>query len=486
VAFEKVRASQVISFAPGAPSYTQTVLAAGIAATGAATGLHGSGALPYVIIPPYQNTAGAFPPQPGDVFQLWSGGVLKEPTLFQVASVLPESTYGAWKTFFFPLPAATPVGHVDQVISLRVPKSPRWFGTIGHVTGLKYSFTCPGGPAAATWTLQVPPYYRTDAMNPGRVVQIMRGGSCVWDGILDEPQPAADGWAISAHGAGTFGTDFGAFYTAWGIDDPVNHAISRGLRWINPGIGSPSGAYLAQVQDSGSETITDHLNLICNGGSLLWDVQPGQGSSLPAGPWQLRVFPYPTDAAGNPNGAPTRLLVSTTPVARTIAADINTIMLRYQATADIPATNKKPAVAATFAVTTASNGASVRAHGNMEYFVDITSAGVVSGTQAQAIGNNILSRYVRANFAGPFTVAPGQYLNPGGVPVDLGCERAGEVAQLIVTDGSYGGEVGPAPLTFLVGTYEYDNDTNTATVTPFAGVRRDMASLVTALYPSKF
>ncbi len=427
---------------------------------------------------------------------------LKESSVFEIVAVTPNLANNAWTVFFQPMPSVIPITG-DHVISLPRPSSPRWLGSLGHVTGLKYAYTCPGGPSALSCTLQVPPDFRTDALDPGRVVQVFRGGGCVWDGILDEPQPAAAGWTITAHGAGAFGTDFAAVWNqtvsandpAWNADDAINQAIVRGLRWVNPGIGTgPAGnpVYLAQQVDSGSQTVTDHLNLLTTGGSLLWDVQEGQGSALPSGPWQLRVFPYPTDISGNPNGAPTRLLIATTPVARTIAADINTLVLRYQATPDIPAITDDngvvvtPAVAATFTVLVMQNAASVRRHGQMEYFLDLTSGGIFSAAQAQVIGNNVLSRYVRANFAGPFTVGPGQYLNPGGMPVDLGCEHAGEVAQLVVTDGSYGGEVGPAPITFIVGTYEFDNDTSTATVTPFAGVRRDIGSLITALSSPKW
>ena len=548
--FEKVNASQVVTFAPAGPPYTSAILTAGVSQAGTAVS-----SSPWVVIPPLLSDPTGYPPQTGDVFQLWnSAGVLKEPTLFQVAWVAPDAYWNAWSVYFNPLPAVIPVAG-DQVISLSRPTDARWLGAIGHVTGLTYSYVCPGGPDAMTCTLQIPPTYRTDAMNPGRVVQIMRGGGCVWDGILDEAVPSADGWTVTAHGAGNAGTDFADIYTTrtdasgtvttinsmtvgdknavatdknlsisgTGIpagatityvtpgvgyaisiaatasgspvlsigdwtnpDDHVNEAIARGLRWKNPGIGTPAGAYLDDPQDSGSETITDFLNLICTGGSLLWDVQEGQSSGLPAGPPQLHVYQYPTDASGNPNGPPTRLLVCTTPVARTIAADINTLVLYYQNTPDIPATAVTPAISGTFITVTVQNTESARQHGVMEYFLDLSSAGVMSLAQVQQVGNNILSRYVRANVVGPFTVGPGQYLNPGGVAVDLGCEHAGEVAQLLVTDGSYGGEVSAVPITFLIGEYAYDNDTDTATVTPFAAVGYDMASLIAALYPNKF
>ncbi len=354
------------------------------------------------------------------------------------------------------------------------------------MTGLAREYTCPGGPSALTLLLRLPPDYRTDALNPGRVVQVWRGASCVWEGKLNEPAPGPDGWTITAHGAGTYGTDFSAIYTTWNADDPVNQAITRGLRWVNPGIGALPGIWLAQQQDSGSETVTGHLTLLITGGGMLWQVTRGNASTIPADPWVLKVFPFKSDANGNPLTAPDRLLICSTPVPRTVTADINVLQVHYQVTADISPTSTAKAVVATFATTTVSNQASVRKHGPMEFFLDITSAGVMTAAAAQVVGQNILSRFVRASFAGPFTAGPGQVRNTAGTPVDMGCDEAGLVYQVMVTDAPYGGEVAAAPLVFMSGGYSYDEDTGTATITPYQSVRGDLSSLIAALYPAGF
>ena len=242
--------------------------------------------------------------------------------------------------------------------------SPRWLGEIGYVTGLVYSFACPGGPDQLTCNLEVDARYRTDALDPGRIVQVYRGASLVWDGKLDEAQPSAAGWHVTAHGAGNFGTDFTATYSGtWptGLpDSAVNDAITRGLRWNNPGIGSPSGLFLGTPVDSGAQTVTDLLNLCTSQGGLTWYVNCRPVRNI------LSVFPLPT--------AVNRLLVSGTPVGRTLGGDFNTIKLRYQATAD--STTGTGAVA-TFAVTTAVSQASIDKHGPMEAYEDLSSAGVV-------------------------------------------------------------------------------------------------------------
>ncbi len=346
-------------------------------------------------------------------------------------------------------------------------------------------YTCPGGPSTLTTTLQRPPGTRTDATDPGRVVQAWRGASCVWEGILNEPDPQAGGSVITAHGAGTYPADYSALYTTWNADDAVNQAIARGMRLVNPGIGKPPGIWLGQQQDSGSQQVSDHLNLLCTSGGLLWYTFPGVTSTSPAGPRVLRLFPFKTDQAGYPTAPADRILIATSPVARSVTGDVTVLELRYQATADVQASPGVAARAATYATVEVTNAASVAKHGRIERFVDLSSAGVMTPDAVRAIGNNILTRFVRATWDGAFTAGPGQVLTADGVPVDLGMEEASLVYKVLFTDSPYGGEVAMAPLVFMSGTYSYDEGTGAATITPFKGVRGDISSLIAALYPGK-
>jgi hypothetical protein len=471
MALERASASQVCTFSPQRPAWSFALSGGNLSLTGPYAGFS------YIILA--QNQAASV--IPGDDFQLWTGSTLKEPTLFTVQAVsAPFAGYS--NAYFTPAPLAQPTSS-DTAVNIPSPTSPKWLGSIGHVSALKYSFTCPGGPDHMSCLLRLPPDYRTDALDPGRVVQVFRGANCVWEGKLDEPQPATEGWMVGAHGAGTYGADFTAIWSTWNADDPVNQAIGRGLRWANPGIGTPLGIYLSQQVDSGAQTVTAFLNLLCSGGALTWMVIPPGVSSIPALPWQLAVFGLPADVYGTPQYPPGRLLISHTPVPRTITADINTLILRYQKTADVQATSTAQAKPATYATVTVTQAASVRRHGPMEYYADLSSAGVITAAQAAAIGNNILAKYVRASFAGPFTVGPGQLLNAGGNPVDLGCEKAGTIVQLMVTDAPYGGEIAAAPLIFMTGQYEFDDDTDTGTLTPLQGARRDLSAVISAMYP---
>ena len=450
--------------------------------------------------------------------------VLKDPQACTVAGVQQDPN-GTWYVFFSPQLAQneTVTDGKDGIITIPQVSSPRWLGRIGHVAGLTYSYTLPGGPAQLTCTLQIRPDFRTDALNPGRIITAHRGGSTIWEGKLTEPVSSAAGWSLTANGCGTYGTSFGAWWdmalgsAGWThLDAPVDHAIGRGLRWVNRGIGSPSTVWEGPQQDAGSITVTDFCNLLCTGGSLTWILQPpASASSFPPGPWELKIYPLPTDFSGNPLVAneadrvqpervlgshykridrivaepripPDLYLINTNPVPRTVNADINTIIVHYQVTPDKTSTSSASAQTATYATTIADQPSSVALHGRMEYYLDISNGGTFTRAQAAAIGANVLAKYVRANFTNPFTVMPGQLVTTGGVPVDLGCNHGGATVSVQVTNPAFGGEVGFGPLTFTIGNYTYDDQTQTAQVTPLQVSGSDIGSIIQELYPGRF
>lgn len=354
-------------------------------------------------------------------------------------------------------------------VAVSAPGSSRlyWLGTLGHVTALTYSFVCPGGADKMTCTVQVPATYRTQMFNPGWTVRIFRGGHQVWSGKLDEPVPTAQGWTLTATGTGNLGQNFVALYSGtWPSGEPdvsVNAAIARGLPWVNPGIGTPAGAWFGQAVDSGAQTISDLLKLVCTRGGLTWYVNSQPGGVLGD---DLSVFPLPTTV--------NRLLVATTPVGRTLGGDINTIFLRFQATAD----NSTTGASATYATTVVQNAASIAVHGTTEVYVDLSDAGTMSAGTAQQVGNYVLEIYQRASFSGPFTVHYGDLLNAGGSPVDLACDQAGTVCRLILTDWGAGGEVVPGIISFIVGSYSYDDIAQTATISPFQTLDQSISGLL--------
>jgi hypothetical protein len=356
-----------------------------------------------------------------------------------------------------------PEAAVSQVVTRRPDGTkPRYLGTLGHVGGLTYSWHNPGGPDQMSCTLQLPPEARTDALNPGRICQVVRGARVIWDGKLAEPVPGAAGWQITAVGTGNAGADFDAVYTTWTAqNDAVNAAITRGLRWVNPGGNSiPAGVWLGQQADSGSMKISDLLNLFCTQGGYTWYV-----SVTPAGNI-LSVYLFPAATAANAN----RILVAGAPVARTLGGDVNTVYVRYQSSGDA-------AAAAAFALTSVTTAGAAALHGTMEEYLDLSSAGPLSAAGAQAEATAVLARYQRASWAGPFTIRPGGLLNTGGCPVDLGLDHCGTIVRLVLTSFGYGGELVPDPAVFMTGAYEWNDETQTAQVTPFQSLRLSVSGL---------
>jgi hypothetical protein len=334
----------------------------------------------------------------------------------------------------------------------------RHLGAAGHLSALNWGSTMPGGDAAFSATLQIPSLYRDPALGIGRVLQVVKAGAVVYEGRLDRPAPASGGagWDISAHGSGAYGNDYDAIYTTYTINDVVNQAIGRGMRWVNPGI---SGGYLLQPMDSGAQSVTAFLNAVTQPGSQTWQI--GWPANV------LSVYNIPT--------AVTRLLITTTPAAPDLVRYVNALALRYQTSAD-------NATAATYATAFSTLPANITAHGRSEDYWDLSAGGQMSLSTAQAWGNTALAKYVSASFTSPFTITHGQYLTPGGVPVDLACEHAGEVVRLVLAAGGYGAEVAPMfPVTFPVGAFQWDQDSQTAQVTPYQSVRSDLSGLLGAI-----
>jgi hypothetical protein len=347
----------------------------------------------------------------------------------------------------------------------------RALGQYGHLEPATYSWTTPGGCDVLTAVFDRPPRFRNSALDNGRILRAYRGGTSVWEGILDEPSPGEAGWSLQAHGAGTWGNDYGALWGGtWGAgtpDDVVNQAIGRGLRWVNPGIGNPSGMWVGQEMDSATSKVTDVLNMACTKGGLTWMVQ-----TIPRGN-VLRVVALPTAA--------TRLLVSGDPVPRSIAEGPTTLYVRYQATWDDPDNNQ----AATYAVTSVTNAALEASTGRREQTLDISSAGVYTAGQAQGVGNQVMKKFTRAAFTEPFTIRPGSLRNLGGQAVDPGSffqdGQYGMVCRLLLGDYTPGSDSQTGAPVFLVGAYEWNDAEAIGTVTPAESMRHDFASLMSMI-----
>jgi hypothetical protein len=298
---------------------------------------------------------------------------------------------------------------------------------------------------------------RMAMIDPGRKIEIVRGLSTVWSGYLAEPTPTTDGWQLTGVGLGVQGANFRALLSGSDLNFPVNSAITRGLPWKNPGI---TTGWSVLPQDNGSFTVTDHLTNVTSKQGLTWSVSRNG---------TLSVYELP-DATLSTT-VPTRIIVTDQPVTRTLFADITTIYVRYM-TSDDSQGNQ------TFATTSVKNAAAAAKHGVFEEYIDITSAGVTTETIAQAVVNELFKKYSRAAWNSAFTVSPGQVLNRGGTPIDLACERSGEIYRVLMMDAPYGGEVNAGQVMFVGGQYQYDDDAQLAVITPYQSYKSDLATLL--------
>jgi hypothetical protein len=324
-------------------------------------------------------------------------------------------------------------------------------GTAGVVAGLKHSTILPGGDDQCSFTLLTGGPGRPAAIRPGRWLVLSAAGQ-LWAGRLDEPLPAPGGWQVNAHGQGTMGAQWQAYWTGtYDGDGPIDAAITRGLPWVNGGI-TASGIDATQIPDPAQPSIADHLTAITDPVTKAWQVDR-RGV--------VATIPLPV--------TPTRLLILSAPAGRSVADVITRLWIRYQS-----ATDK-------YATTSVVNQAADDDAGTTERFADFADAGVMTQAAAQSRGTAILAKYTAAGWAGPLTATASHYLTMAGTEVDLACERAGEVVKMIFAGPASEAEwAAGIPPTFIAGHTEYDWDTGTLTIDPLDTVRRSLPDLLTA------
>lgn len=105
--------------------------------------------------------------------------------------------------------------------------------------------------------------------------------------------------------------------------------------------------------------------------------------------------------------------------------------------------------------------------GEREQVVDLTSQGAFTLAQALTAGAAALAKTkVQPHYNGPFTAAPGDLRNAGGIPVDLATVRAGVQVLALVTDPTRTLDLQADVPLVTIGEAEFDADTLTLTLTP--------------------
>lgn len=315
-----------------------------------------------------------------------------------------------------------------------------WLDQRGILSGLRYSKTYPGGAANASWQMVLDTRQQHRAWAPGRSVGISCGASTIWTGELDNPTRGTV-WQMSAIGAAADAKRFLSIAPTSGnalkLNEVIDAAISRGLRWTRPS-SLPSAAASA-TSPSGSIYIEDALA----------DVLEQQ--SVPTY-WQLDRNRNITAAAAP--STPTHVLMATTPGGgRTLDQFVTDVTVLFQDSA-------------TLQVSSVTVSAAFRPFGRFEESLDLTAQGLMTSTDATNAGATfLLVNGARTKFTDAFTVTDGQLLTVGGQRVDLATFDPGVLFNVILTDPDSSGEVTAKNIvTCLAGFTEYDVDAKTLTL----------------------
>jgi hypothetical protein len=369
-------------------------------------------------------------------------------------------------------------GQAQVFSALRDGSDIRAVGQEGLVDSLSWGSALPGGDATMSMSVAMARRYRTPAFEPGRLVEVHRGGP-VWRGTMAEPEPAENGgWLVTAQGEGTYGNNFRArFYNTDrpDLDQIIGNAIdptrAGAMQWTSPGnLNGTPGLDRDQKFESGSQSVTEALNTMTAAkGALTWVIDRYRS--------RLRIYPLPRITA------PTRLLLTADMPGRTLNGYYNAMWVRHQMTEDQSGNPAQFGLTGVF-----FNGPAAR-YGALEGYADFANAGVMTGAEPGDRATAILNAYQATAYTQEFTVTPGQVLTLGGGTVDLGTERAGEVYAVIGTAGPTdmllnGGEVSALhQVCFLSGAYHWDDFAQAARITPYQLVRTDFANLVQAMAP---
>jgi hypothetical protein len=332
-----------------------------------------------------------------------------------------------------------------------------WLGTIGTISGLRYSWNEPGGPATLSCTLACDPRIRHAALSPGRVITAWAGGAEMWRGFLDTAEPQDGGFSISATGIGSAGNNARAYAptgNGYLTDIEVADGINRGvLPWkAAPPIGQPNGYPRAWgFAERGSVTITDSVEWRAIWNSGRWTID-ANGQLL---------FPPPLTS-------PTRmLLVGNTGGGRTLEDYANVLVAKYQVAVNVNA------------ITSNGDQRSIARHGRREEYVDYSSIGIATETDVRAALAATLARFgYRARWTGSFACTRGMVRVMQGGAEEPCAVRPGHRYLLQVIAPDQNGEIDPSDLSFVAGETSYEADSDTVTITPQESARRSLQDVL--------
>lgn len=320
---------------------------------------------------------------------------------------------------------------------------------------LTWSHAADGGCKEISWKMGFPANFSHPSFVRGKWVEVREGPWSVCAGLLTEPD-IDDDWTFTAVGGATLADNGflaldGSGNVSFTPDTAIDRAITKGIGWTRPASLSSSAFK--------STTTTDDLLYL---GALLdqWADSAGKRWGVNA---QREVY-----AAADPT-TPTWYMVPGS--GRFGLADddyASTLVLRYVASGG------------SYATTTVTDTDAESRFGPREYGVDLTSLGVLTAGQAQAVGNGMIAKgKARMGFTSGIEASPFQLLTTGGRPAPLALVKG---QQMVRQFGVLDSQGQPIPYAdWVIGETSYDAGSSTISLTPVGLAARDLGTALSVI-----
>lgn len=273
---------------------------------------------------------------------------------------------------------------------------------VGRVSGLSISWTYPGGPSAASLSLDAPAGAQIPALRQGSWLQVYRGTTLVWAGRVATADRGTP-WRVTADGVGSLAVHEPVPVTGT-LDTIVSQAITNGLPWTRPASLSTKAW---SGDNGGTDLATTHLD------QVLTDVLLQDGKR-----WAVTAKGV-VAAVTDPTAVSLLVRADQMP-ATTLAEYATEVTVRYQSSSG------------TYLTVRVTNAAAAAKFGRVAATLDMGYS-VLTSSQATTAGQNYLNRRAPAmTLAGDLTITREQAATATGAAVDLPLVRPGQVMRVAV------------------------------------------------------
>jgi hypothetical protein len=335
-----------------------------------------------------------------------------------------------------------------------------WLHSLGQVSGIKWSTAWgsgPCGPDVASCTLAIDPSNDSTLVSLSKTFEVWDEGVKVFGGVLSEmgrdfPR------SLSARSWGRRAGDFDAVDSSGNptmkARTAVTQSIANGLPWTNPTVfdDDPIG--------TDDEPSMQRLDAFLSS----WSVTVGK---------RWGVDPYGVAFVTTDPTTPTWYL-DASDLDIGVADDglFTRVRARYFSGVDADGNPTTPLTV------TADDAVGQMVYGVIEYPMDLTGLGMISGSTALAYAQQQLTLLTVPQWLSRVTTNSARLLTPGGLGAYLPSVRAGQMVRLFNVPDSLGGLRNELALDVVLGEVEYDTESSAeVTIAPMGLAVRSLADV---------